>query len=1206
MAKSTIKKNIQAKQPSKRYELIRLEAEIISIKKELYDVKRSIKYQLGYHLVNATTLRGFIRLPLAIYRVYKQHRLRVQVRNKKSLEDEKKLQAFILYQRNLAEQKERIEALRALKLKEDKARIDKLTEIFIARTSNTATKLKVAGVMDEFTFQSYHPECNLHQLEPEGISEQLNRFSPDFVFIESAWRGKDGLWKTKVSNLGSELYEVIEWCRLNSVPTMLWNKEDPVHFSTFLPIACVVDYVFTTDIDCIPKYKGAVGHDRVYLLPFAAQPEIHNPIEQYQRQDKFCFAGSYYLRYPERQRDFASIVDTVTKFKPLDIYDRNFENPHPHYTFPDKYKEYILGFLPFSQIDKAYKGYNFGINMNTIKQSQTMFARRVYELLASNTAVISNFSRGVRSAFGDLVICSDEVNEIYQRLKNICKDDITFRKFRLLGLRKVMQEHTYKHRFELITSILSNKQYTSNNKQVFVVAFPESYAEEEQVYMSYNKQLYQNKQLVMLPQYTTNKVRQLKNVLYFNSEDELTNFADKLLDNNAFVAIFHPNDFYGDSYLTDSLLAFNYTKATVIGKFSFFVNSDNGIELKNNGGQYKPCDKLPVRASMFKVTSNTLGWLKQNSTALKDMIVEDGKMYAIDEFNYCFNGATLCKDLLAEKVLDLDLTNQGVNYFDSLTLASKSLSASIPKYIDSKGIKSFNAESLRSLFSEPASSKVNLDCLDNNFILTSKFSDDEFAYFYTNKAFNRDELNLTLNSLFKVEGNSNLSDVRTVFEFQDATHNKISHAMNNGVSEQHGLAIPENCVFIRFGFRVQGKGCLSIKRVTFGEQLEQPSAIIGKSNILVLTKQYPAYDDLYKYGFLHSRVRAYKLAGMDVDIFRITKDQGLTYREFEGIDIAQGDGELLDRTLALGAYKHVLVHMLDSNMWSILEKYLDKIKVTVWAHGAEIQLWNRREFEFEMMTESEIVRQKVLSDQRKLFWQNILSDSHPNLHLVFVSKYLKEQAITDLELPRLESQMSVINNFVDPSIFDYQEKKAADRLKILSVRPYSKLTYANDLTVSAIIELSHRDFFTELEFTLVGDGELFEDTVLPVRNFKNVKIVKNFLTQKEISEYHKNHGVLLVPTRMDTQGVSRDEAMSSGLVPITTDVGAISEFVDSSCSIICPAEDYLAIADAVEELYMRPDLFLNMSKAASKHTANRLNATNTITKEIGVIETPIN
>lgn len=37
---------------------------------------------------------------------------------------------------------------------------------------------------------------------------------------------------------------------------------------------------------------------------------------------------------------------------------------------------------------------------------------------------------------------------------------------------------------------------------------------------------------------------------------------------------------------------------------------------------------------------------------------------------------------------------------------------------------------------------------------------------------------------------------------------------------------------------------------------------------------------------------------------------------------------------------------------------------------------------------------------------------------------------------------------------------------------------------------------------------------------------------------------MLIPTRADTQGVSEDEGMSCGVVPITNNIAAVPEFVD--------------------------------------------------------------
>jgi len=72
-----------------------------------------------------------------------------------------------------------------------------------------------------------------------------------------------------------------------------------------------------------------------------------------------------------------------------------------------------------------------------------------------------------------------------------------------------------------------------------------------------------------------------------------------------------------------------------------------------------------------------------------------------------------------------------------------------------------------------------------------------------------------------------------------------------------------------------------------------------------------------------------------------------------------------------------------------------------------------------------------------------------------------------------------------------------------------------------------------------------------------------------------------VPTRLDTQGVSRDEAMSSGLVPITNRVFAIPEFVDESCAGLTDAEDAAGLAREIAAMVDDPTLFLARSAAAA-------------------------
>lgn len=163
-------------------------------------------------------------------------------------------------------------------------------------------EIKVAGIMDPFTMEGFQPECRLMELTTNGWSKEIEEWKPDLLFLESAWLGKDGLWSRKISNMSSEVYQLMQYCRSRDIPIVFWNKEDPVYTSTFLPIAKLADFVFTTDVDCISVYQKELKHNRIYHLHFAAQPAIYHPVGVHKRKDRCCFAGAYYQKYEQRKK----------------------------------------------------------------------------------------------------------------------------------------------------------------------------------------------------------------------------------------------------------------------------------------------------------------------------------------------------------------------------------------------------------------------------------------------------------------------------------------------------------------------------------------------------------------------------------------------------------------------------------------------------------------------------------------------------------------------------------------------------------------------------------------------------------------------------------------------------------------------------------------------------------------------------------------
>jgi glycosyltransferase involved in cell wall biosynthesis/SAM-dependent methyltransferase len=1061
-------------------------------------------------------------------------------------------------------------------------------------TSLPLRAIKVACVMDEFTFHSFEPECELLPISPDTAVSELEAFCPDLLFIESAWRGKNEQWNRKISTLSPELRAVLQWCRRRQVPTVFWNKEDPVHFETFLTTAQQFDFVFTTDIDCIARYKAALGHERVYLLPFACQPKTHNPIELYPRKDAFCFAGAYYVRYPERTRDLENYVAEFPKYKPLEIFDRNFGKDDVNYQFPPEYQPYIVGTLPFNEIDKAYKGYRYSINLNSIKQSQTMFARRVYELLGSNTITVSNFSRGVRLLFGDLVISSDSGNEIVGRLKDM--DEESEQKLRLAGLRKVMREHTYGHRMAYVARKALGWKVEDDLPSIVVVALARSLEEYDRLIESFRTQRYASKRLVIVSREVPEGDSQYgetirRSITVLPPELAAETYLGNVADQAGWFALMTGDDYYGPNYLLDLAVATRYCTFDAIGKLARYRCEGGSIDLLDPERAYCLVDRLPVRSCI--VRSNAVPREYDLASWLERACSREWKLpgLAIDPFNYCQNGWHVSAiDSIKQRVIDLPLDN-GLPIAELLAAAEDIP----PADFDDTSTPKWNASKLLQVFGSIGHQLFEVDLSSGSLRIKSQLPDGQHEYLYA-----RDELPVSaLPGRDVLESYLDAApglDIQYVFVFYDQNKEKLGHIIHSANRNQTA-ALPAGVAFVRLGWRICGSGETCIKCLQWGHRgLESPK-LLGRSETLLLTNHYPSYGDLYRNGFVHSRVKAYLTRGVHVDVFRLRLNEATSYQEFQNVDVVTGGQGALRKLLDSGNYKRVLVHFLSPEMWEVLERYPGLQKI-VWAHGAEIHAWHRREFNYQSVLERTKARKE--GERRLAFWRGVLQPIAPNLTMVFVSRHFAEEVFEDLGFRLPEDRYAVIHNPIDTDLFSYEAKPPEQRKRVLSIRPYSSRTYANDLSVKAIRKVAEQPCFRDMEFRMIGDGKLFEETLEPLRSLPNVTIERGFLTQKEIAKLHKEYGLLLIPTRTDSQGVSRDEAMASGLVPITSRVAAVPEFVDESCGILAPAESADALAEGIVRLYQSPALFDRLSKAATERVARQTASKLVIDQELGL------
>nr|WP_246361771.1 glycosyltransferase [Neomicrococcus lactis] len=323
-----------------------------------------------------------------------------------------------------------------------------------------AHELKVALICDEFTYNSFKYEFRPIILEPKTWLETFENEKPDLFFCESAWSGVDSEtrpWKGQIySSINfdkenrTELLKILEYCKDKGIPTVFWNKEDPSHFDdkvhNFVDTASKFDFAFTTDADCVERYKSEHNFKNVSALSFATQPRLFNPISDGVRSSDVIFAGSWYANHVERSADMEAIFDSILDSGlNLEIFDRYFGTTDEHHLFPERFTKYTKPAISHTELARVYKSSVFGLNINTVTESTTMFARRVFELMSSNTLVISNYAEGIEKFFGDNVITVRDDSSVLSELK-----DQDVERIRDENLHHVLSEHTYTKRFKQI------------------------------------------------------------------------------------------------------------------------------------------------------------------------------------------------------------------------------------------------------------------------------------------------------------------------------------------------------------------------------------------------------------------------------------------------------------------------------------------------------------------------------------------------------------------------------------------------------------------------------------------------------------------------------------------------------------------------------------------------------------------------------------
>ncbi|ARF08663.1 glycosyltransferases group 1 [Catovirus CTV1] len=318
---------------------------------------------------------------------------------------------------------------------------------------NKVNNIIIGIVADIFTFENIDSIFNCIYIKPD---HDLINTNFDIFFCESAWAGIDEQWRDQIFESPKKILRILEHCKKKKIPTVFYAKEDPIFFDGFKNSAILFDMVITTSLECVTKYRE-LGCKNVMSTTFLINPIIHNPIKTVSI-NKIAFPGSYYNFLDNRCNIMDIILNNLCNNYSIDIYDRKYMHNKAAYQiknmeinkskceYPDKFTKYIKPSLTYSQvIDNVYKKYKCVLNINTVSDSKSMFSRRVMELAACGTNIISNESLGMKNIFGNNIYYLTNDNKYDLEADINMMPDTNIRLYEL-----VHKKYTYKHLFRKI------------------------------------------------------------------------------------------------------------------------------------------------------------------------------------------------------------------------------------------------------------------------------------------------------------------------------------------------------------------------------------------------------------------------------------------------------------------------------------------------------------------------------------------------------------------------------------------------------------------------------------------------------------------------------------------------------------------------------------------------------------------------------------
>lgn len=280
-----------------------------------------------------------------------------------------------------------------------------------------------------------------YRQDPNIFEQAISSFNPDYVCSQGGWGG-----------LGNIIFPIL---RRLGIPHVFWASEDPMFFDNLsLPMAKNSQYVFTTAVECIDKYRS--WGIKAYPMLFACSPSFHHPVEPDQRFHHDCiFIGNNYSQFPARLKGMEIILKPlIERGFDVKVYGLDWwlDRKNRFFIEPDIYG----GSLSYEEMRTAYSSAKIVLGLHSVDTSPTMMSMRTFDALGCGAFYLTQWTPAIENLFRnhEHLVWSKSPQETVELVNYYLARPEECQRIARNGQTEVYAKHTYKHRAEEFLGVL--------------------------------------------------------------------------------------------------------------------------------------------------------------------------------------------------------------------------------------------------------------------------------------------------------------------------------------------------------------------------------------------------------------------------------------------------------------------------------------------------------------------------------------------------------------------------------------------------------------------------------------------------------------------------------------------------------------------------------------------------------------------------------